>query len=115
MFELPILSDSQLESVESFLQSLHWENRIEGIARGEGSTEKEEDKLVVLRSKGLFITNEGKVYILQGVRDIYELNQLDAAAHELEDDERGSKLVIIGRNLGERSRWIEGLRTTCGL
>lgn len=115
VFELPILSHLQLESVESFLQSLHWENRIAGIARDESSTEEEKDKLVVLRSKGLFITKEGQVHILQGVRDIYELNQLDVAADELEDDERGSKLVVIGRNLGERSRWLEGLRSTCGL
>lgn len=58
---------------------------------------------------------KGKVHILQGVRDIYELNELGATADELEDSERGSKLVVIGRNLGERNRWVEGLRTTCSL
>ena len=114
VFEFPILSEPQLENVESFLQSLHWENRIEGVARDQLSQE-EKDKLVVLRSKGLFITAEGKVHILQGVRDIYELNELDVSADELEDSERGSKLVVIGRNLGDRSRWLEGLRTTCSL
>jgi G3E family GTPase len=114
VFELPVLSESQLQGVESFLQSLHWENRIEGIPQ-DGPAKSAEDKLVVLRSKGLFITDEGKVHILQGVRDIYELNELGATADELEDNERGSKLVVIGRNLGDRSKWLEGLRATCNL
>lgn len=115
VFELPVLTQTQLQGVESFLQTLHWENRIEGIPQDDGSAQSEEEKLVVLRSKGLFTTEEGKVHILQGVRDIYELNELGATADELEDNERGSKLVVIGRNLGERSKWLEGLRATCNL
>jgi G3E family GTPase len=116
VFDLPVLSDVQLQGVESFLQSLHWENRIEGVENpvvADGNSDK--NKLVVLRSKGLFITTEGAVHILQGVRDIYELNELDAKADELEESHTGSKLVVIGRNLGERSLWLEGLQKTCSL
>lgn len=98
------------------MQSLHWENRIEGIAAGEATDRDSEDKrLVVLRSKGLFITTEGSVHVLQGVRDIYELIKFDAKADELEDSHTGSKLVVIGRNLGERTLWLEGLQKTCSI
>lgn len=116
VFDLPVLSDTQLQGVESFLQSLHWENRIEGVVAGPATDDNGDDKkLVVLRSKGLFITTEGSVHILQGVRDIYELNQLDAKADDLEESHTGSKLVVIGRNLGERSLWLEGLQKACSL
>lgn len=115
VFDLPVLSDIQLQGVEFFLQSLHWENRIEGTKQEETNGDSDGKELVVLRSKGLFITTEGTVHILQGVRDIYELNKIDAKADELGESQTGSKLVVIGRNLGERSRWLEGLQKTCSL
>lgn len=117
VFDLPVLSKAQLDSVETFLQALHWENRIEGIQPDQPNDRQadEESSLVVLRSKGLFVDTEGDVHVLQGVRDIYELNKLDVKAKDLEEEHPGSKLVIIGRNLGSRDVWLEGLSKTCSL
>lgn len=117
VFDLPVLSKAQLDSVETFLQALHWENRIEGIETDETDDEQvdEGSRLVVLRSKGLFVDTQGNVHVLQGVRDIYELNKLDVKAGDLEEEHPGSKLVVIGRNLGSRDVWLEGLRKTCSL
>ncbi|KAJ9120155.1 hypothetical protein QFC22_003054 [Naganishia vaughanmartiniae] len=117
VFDLPVLSKAQLDSVETFLQAMHWENRIEGIQPDQSDDEKvdEGSSLVVLRSKGLFVDTEGDVHVLQGVRDIYELNKLEVRADDLEEEHPGSKLVVIGRNLGSRDVWLEGLRKTCSL
>ncbi|KAJ9103916.1 hypothetical protein QFC21_002379 [Naganishia friedmannii] len=117
VFDLPVLSKAQLDSVETFLQALHWKNRIEGVQSGKANDEQvdERSRLVVLRSKGLFVDTEGDVHVLQGVRDIYELNKLDVKADDLEEEHPGSKLVVIGRNLGSRDVWLKGLRMTCGL
>ncbi|KAL1665803.1 CobW/HypB/UreG, nucleotide-binding domain-containing protein [Schizophyllum commune] len=72
------------------------------------------DPLLVLRCKGLFVTTTGERYVLQGVRNMYDLFKAeeDAAgkdnASKKDDDLAGvpkeGKLVLIGKGLGEDVR-----------
>jgi len=80
-----------LSSLDAWLRSVLWESVLPGM-EGEKTTGWE-----IHRIKGRLVLWDGKVKMLQGVREIFEL--IDAAAVAGQHDEMG-KIVIIGRNIG---------------
>ena len=76
---VPILSDTQVSKLDEWIRLVLWEQKIPGLE--------------VLRCKGIYHTNSGTSYILQGVQTLYDVSKLP---------EKGSgdgKVVLIGRGL----------------
>ncbi|BGP05458.1 hypothetical protein JCM10049v2_001264 [Rhodotorula toruloides] len=81
------------------------------------STSSAEDSLTLdlLRTKGFLRTLDGQSYILQGVRDIFDISPVPPATVAKEEREVKPKLVLIGRGIKGREgeitrRFEEGLR-----
>ncbi|GAA6038525.1 hypothetical protein JCM8097_004612 [Rhodosporidiobolus ruineniae] len=68
--------------------------------------------LDLLRSKGFLRTADGRSWILQGVREIYDVAEVPPAVVEAGEEVK-PKLVLIGRGLGDgeevRRRFLYGL------
>jgi G3E family GTPase len=77
---LPTLSTEQHSQFETFLQSLLWDGTVEGEKAPE-----------ILRCKGAIGLEDGRAFVLQGVRDLYELKELPGQTVD------EGKVVFIGR------------------
>ncbi|GAA5973668.1 hypothetical protein JCM11641_005070 [Rhodosporidiobolus odoratus] len=75
-----------------------------------------EEPLDLLRSKGFLRTTDGRSWILQGVREVFDIAEVPSSA--MNDQEGGRevqpKLVLIGRGLGNgdevKRRFVEALK-----
>ncbi|KAH7103454.1 CobW/HypB/UreG, nucleotide-binding domain-containing protein [Auriculariales sp. MPI-PUGE-AT-0066] len=100
---LPALTLEQHNKVESWLQHLLWEERYLSLSSPEPVSEGV-PPLQVLRCKGIWGTTDGTPYVLQGVRNLYEItsdeyNRWDASAP--------GKLVLIGRGIEQAKADLE--------
>lgn len=97
--DCPTLSPSQHEKLDEWIRSVLWERQLPGEPVVDGTTD-----LVVLRCKGMFKTTAGKAYVLQGVRNLYDIIEVQ----EGEEPDTGvpdlGKVVLIGKGLDERVR-----------
>lgn len=92
---VPILPAAQVEVLDEWIRSALWEHKLPNEEAAEG--------LDVLRCKGMFRTDAGEVYVLQGVREMYDLS----LAESMEDSDGAGeigKLVFIGKGLDDRVR-----------
>jgi len=108
------------------LSSLLWE----GVLPGSSSSSSAPDEFDLLRTKGFVRTDDGREWVLQGVRDIFDFAQVPAeataAARAGEGESMGEgagagegdkavqpKVVLIGRGLadkeGVRARFVRAL------
>ncbi|KAL4251898.1 SIMIBI class G3E GTPase family protein [Abortiporus biennis] len=92
----PPLTVSQLEKLDEWIRTVLWENHLPG------KTSSENGQLEILRCKGIFTTVEGGLHILQGVRNLYELEKVEDDSDIGLPDE--GKLVLIGKGLDETVR-----------
>lgn len=76
---------------DELIRSLLWDGRLPSSPTSPG-LEREFD---ILRAKAFLRTTDGRTWILQGVRDVYEVNELGPE----EGRTMGPKLVLIGRGL----------------
>jgi G3E family GTPase len=92
---VPVLPAAKVEILDEWIRSVLWEHRLpnEGDAGG----------LDVLRCKGMFRTDAGEVYVLQGVREMYDLSPAESTVDSDGVGEIG-KLVFIGKGLDDRVR-----------
>ncbi|RXW23413.1 hypothetical protein EST38_g2464 [Candolleomyces aberdarensis] len=99
----PVLKQSQFDRLDEWLRSVLWENHIpENTSAAE---EGESPVLQVLRCKGSFTLQDGTHYVLQGVRSMYEISELDNSSSQgdlgLPDV---GKVVLIGKGLDDNVR-----------
>lgn len=92
----PVLSSAQQERLEEWIRTVLWESQLPGH-----STDNRDRPLEVLRCKGIFGTQSGQTLVLQGVRNLYELEPL--AGDDVGLPEHG-KLVFIGKGLDDAVR-----------
>jgi len=90
------LGDGRMQSLDAWLRSVLWESTLPGHEESVSGWE-------IHRSKGRVQLENGRVKMLQGVREIFEL--IDGAdvsgnGEESQGQERGCRIVFIGRNLG---------------
>jgi G3E family GTPase len=91
-----VLSPEQLKRLEEWIRTVLWESQLpEHPAGFHGGP------LEVLRCKGMFGTQSGQTYVLQGVRNLYELEPL--VGDDVGLPEHG-KLVLIGKGLDDTVR-----------
>ncbi|KAA1479526.1 cobW-domain-containing protein [Dentipellis sp. KUC8613] len=91
----PALSITQLFKLDEWIRTVLWDNHLPTTS-AESLT-----KLQVLRCKGLFILESGEKYILQGVRNMYEMVPLGEEGIDVPEQ---GKLVLIGKGLNEAVR-----------
>ena len=83
---LPVFDEEKLHSLETFLRGLLWEQNM--VEKG----------YEIYRTKGRIVMTNGSVKVVQGVREIFEIE--DAAnGEDREGDSGDGKLVFIGRGL----------------
>lgn len=76
---VPTLREDRISSFESSIQKLLWTSNEEGIE--------------ILRMKGRVTDHSGRTWIIQGVREIYEMVEVTSEASS------NGKLVFIGKNV----------------
>lgn len=100
---VPVLRGHQLFSLDAWLRALLWGDLF--LAHPEADAEQaakgSADRTDIHRIKGRLPLEGGKLKLLQGVREIFELFD----APEVADDNNGQagkqgKIVVIGRNIG---------------
>ncbi|KAF7422895.1 hypothetical protein PC9H_011059 [Pleurotus ostreatus] len=89
----PPLSGGQFERFDEWLRSVLWDGKLPS---------GEDRKLEVLRCKGMFTLDSGEQYVLQGVRNLYEIDVV-GRKRSLGVPEDG-KVVLIGKGLDEGVR-----------
>jgi len=87
---LPRLTPTQVKKLDEWIRSLLWEGRLPPPA--------ESRKVEVLRCKGIWWTTDGKTFVLQGVRSLYETYEEKAGSEE-ETSFKDGKIVLIGKGL----------------
>jgi len=91
-----VLSPEQLAHLEEWIRTVLWESQLP-----EHSADTQEKSLEVLRCKGMFGTQSGQTFVLQGVRNLYELEPLVGDDVGLPGH---GKLVFIGKGLDDTVR-----------
>jgi len=95
---VPVLSAERLDRLDEWIRTLLWENRLPGKVDGSDA----QSSLKVLRCKGLFVTEKGEQYVLQGVQNLYDLSPVEGT--EMTGVPDAGKLVLIGKGLTEEVR-----------
>ncbi|KAJ7459698.1 cobW-domain-containing protein [Mycena latifolia] len=91
LITVPVLSRARLDALDEWVRTVLWEQRLPGDAAVISNAQP----LTVLRCKGLFVLDSGAQYVLQGVRNMYEIAE---AGDALGVPDAG-KLVLIGTGL----------------
>ena len=92
---VPVLPAAQVEALDEWIRAVLWEHKL--------PSEEDVEGLEVLRCKGMFRTDAGEVYVLQGVREMYDLSPVESTENSDGAGEIG-KLVFIGKGLDDRVR-----------
>ena len=89
----PTLNLYSLTKLDEWIRTLLWEAR---LPFGAG-----DHQLLVLRCKGYFQSETGAEYVLQGVRDLYELREVSKSPVHPTTAPDSGKLVLIGKGLDD--------------
>lgn len=92
----PVLDPRKMAALDEWIRAVLWEQRLPDSGTGDGTP------LEVLRCKGIFSLESGEQYVLQGVREMYDLSLVEGEHAPLAAAE--GKLVFIGKGLGEATR-----------
>ncbi|KAF8630841.1 hypothetical protein AX17_005200 [Amanita inopinata Kibby_2008] len=87
----PALAKSHLDRFDEWIRTVLWENRL--------PDRDEQLEIQVLRCKGVLILETGEEYVLQGVRNMYELEKVDVKVQDTMGIPDPGKIVLIGKNL----------------
>ncbi|KAI8646846.1 CobW/HypB/UreG, nucleotide-binding domain-containing protein [Parasitella parasitica] len=109
--------DQQLDSIESlenWIQELLWEKKFSG-------TDDTQEPVTVLRLKGILYPPKDKLeengqrkrMVIQGVQDLYDIQE-GIAGKDISQDDTSSKIVLIGKNL-HRDRISTSFKNTLGI
>ncbi len=101
--ELPLLRAAQLEHLDGWLRSVLWESTLP--KRPVSASTANSSNFSVYRLKGRLALDTGQVKMIQGVREVYEIIDAPPASSV---QQKGGKLVLIGRNVAGLP-WAESL------
>ncbi|KAJ3522125.1 hypothetical protein NMY22_g12020 [Coprinellus aureogranulatus] len=94
----PVLTQQQFDQLDAWLREVLWENRIPEMSSGSPT------QLQVLRCKGAFTLDDGRHFVLQGVRNMYDVNELPVNNKGDVDVPDLGKIVLIGKGLDDAVR-----------
>jgi len=87
------ITPEAFDKFDQWIRTVLWENRLpDNKASGSGN-------LLVLRCKGFLSLTTGKRYILQGVRNLYEMDEVSDGCDENLGMPDEGKIVLIGKGL----------------
>lgn len=93
---LPVMEPEGLSRLDEWLRSVLWENSLPGVSQSDAA------RWEIHRIKGRIVLDDGRVKMLQGVREVFDFIDAPKAASDLEVDKAAvGKIVIIGRNIGD--------------
>ncbi|CDO76094.1 hypothetical protein BN946_scf184649.g20 [Trametes cinnabarina] len=95
----PRLSAAQLDRLDEWIRTVLWEKQVLNYPSGGAGAATIE----VFRCKGIFVTVNGELHVLQGVRNLYEIARVEEGEEEMGLPDAG-KLVLIGKGLDENVR-----------
>ena len=103
---VPPLSPSQLAALESWLRLLLWENTL--LPPFPSALADPSPPFSIHRTKGLIRCRDGAVKMLQGVREVFDITDLEREGEEAEGAGGGGggkegKIVLIGKGLERES------------
>ena len=107
---VPQLNDVQLAGLDSWLRDLLWESQFP-LSTSTAIAIPLSPPPEIYRLKGRILLSTGKVKMVQGVRDVFEITDLDIKADDVRDTT--GKLVLIGRGLANLA-WEDTLLTRIG-
>ncbi|KAJ3512306.1 hypothetical protein NLJ89_g3598 [Agrocybe chaxingu] len=87
-----LLNQERFDKLDEWLRNALWEDKVVGVS----------SEVKVMRCKGAFTSAEGVHHVLQGVRSMYEISQLETA-ESIGIPDTG-KIVLIGKGLSEDVR-----------
>jgi G3E family GTPase len=92
--ECPPLSAQVFDKFDQWIRTVLWENHLpeEDSSQNRG--------LLVLRCKGMLTTASGKRHVLQGVRNLYEIEEIEETNDDLGIPDEG-KVILIGKGLDD--------------
>lgn len=100
--DMPVMTPQKAQKLDEWIRSILWEGKLLGW-KNETAREDGQTKLEVLRCKGVYCMENGEVFVLQGVRNMYEINPIHVGGDVMGVPEEG-KLVFIGKGLGEDAK-----------
>jgi G3E family GTPase len=87
----PALDPKQVDNFDLFLRTMLWDETL--------PNDTPHENFEIHRLKGRIPVKDGRVLLLQGVRNLYELNEAKEAARDGDE----AKLVLIGRGVGQEA------------
>ena len=99
------LTDTQMELLDAWLRSILWEGRVPF------SDTDCYQSVAIHRLKGRVVREDGRVMLIQGVREVYEIFDASERGMVVARDNLLGKIVFIGRKLegvdiGGSLRWF---------
>ncbi|MCJ1251733.1 hypothetical protein MMC30_008970 [Trapelia coarctata] len=113
---VPRLSAKQLEGLEAWLRKMLWECTL-ALPGGEAASAP--DSFSIHRLKGRLLLESGRVKMVQGVREVFEVTDLDVSKKGNVEPSSGfaeavkGKLVLIGRGVAGQP-WQDSLNAAIG-
>lgn len=112
---LPILEDVKTGRFDQLIRGLLWDGFLPPLTpSSEPATADAKREFDILRTKAFLRSSDGAEYILQGVRDIYEVTQVPNRSGESGNGSEDilPKLVLIGRGIdgSTAERFLRALR-----
>ena len=107
---MPHLSDIQLAGLDSWLRDLLWESQFP-LSTSTTIAIPLPPPPEIYRLKGRILLSSGGAKMVQGVRDVFEISELDVKSDDA-PEEKG-KLVLIGKGLAELA-WEDTLLSWIG-
>ncbi|KAI5868561.1 cobW-domain-containing protein [Durotheca rogersii] len=93
--DVPPLAPQQLEHVDAWLRSVLWESEVPG------ETTSPTRPVEIHRLKARLVFDNGDVKMVQGVREIFEIFDLDSPSDPDGGTAQAGKVVLIGRGIQE--------------
>jgi len=106
---LPILPDADGGAFATLVRSLLWDGVLPTTLSPDTGASPDKREFDILRSKGFLLTEDGRAWVLQGVREVYEVRQVPRSAARAGEAELEPKLVLIGKGLstpGVKERFL---------
>lgn len=99
---LPTLTNVQMQRLETWLQQVLWEAIL--------PSNSVQNTFAVHRLKGRVILGDGSIYMIQGVREVFEISKQSnkPKVGRTQDEVAPGKLVIIGMSVSELA-WQQSL------
>ncbi|KIM43261.1 hypothetical protein M413DRAFT_444074 [Hebeloma cylindrosporum] len=85
-----VLDQPRLDKLDEWIRNALWENQI---------SDAPSSKVQILRCKGAFTSDKGVHYVLQGVRSMYEISEMEVTESMGIPDT--GKIVLIGKGLDD--------------